>query len=303
MSVASFACRVPSGATVDRPIFVFGVPRSGTTVTLTLMAAHPDLAWSSQFTDRFPQLPELAFYSRIQDYDAVRRHLSRGSKLVPRPAEPYTLLNHVTDRVFTQPRPLTEADVTREAAQRYRNVVRKHLHWQGKARYLQKHTGFPRTRYLKAVFPDAKFVHILRDGRAVANSLARVGFFDGTMRSWWWGPMRAEFEQEFRSSGESPVVLAAITWKTLVDLIDVAMSELPSDSGLTVRYDELIARPQATMARLAEFCELDPSPAFDWRVRQVHVSGSDDQWRQLPRNEQLLLEASLADHLVRLGFS
>ncbi len=303
MHLASSAADHGPESSIDRPVFIFGVPRSGTTVTQALMASHPDLAWSSQFTNRFPEHPQLALLSRVLDVDSVRRRLSTRWWITPRPAEPYILLRYVTDSAFTQPRPLAEADVTPHAASRYRHVVRQHLHWQGKSRYLQKHTGFPRTRYLRTIFPNARFVHVLRDGRAVANSLVHVGFFDSMKGSWPWGPMRPEFEQEYLESGQAPIVLAAIWWKTLIDLIEPAMLELPSGHGVTVRYDELIVRPQETMAELAESCDLELSPVFSQRVRRIRVSGSDDKWKQLPREEQRLLEDSLGDHLARLGFS
>lgn len=246
--------------------------------------------------------PQLAAYSRVLDVDPLRRQLRSSWRITPKPTEPYKLLNYVTDSLFTQARPLAESDVAPRAVDRYRQVVRQHLRWQGKSRYLQKHTGFPRTQYLRTIFPDASFVHVLRDGRAVASSLARVGFFDGTLGSWWWGPMRPEFEQEYLQSGKSPIVLAAITWKTLIDLIEPAMAELPSGQGTTVRYDELIARPELTMDELARFCGLRASPMFDRRVRRVRIDGSDDKWKLLPREDRVLLEASLQDYLARLGF-
>lgn len=288
---------------IDSPILMLGTGRSGTTLALNLLACHPDVAWSSQFTNYFPRLPQLALYARILDIDPVRRRLPSSWRLTPRPSEPYKFLNYVTDGMFTQPRPLLGSEVTPATAKRYRHAVRQHLHWQGKSRFLQKHTGFPRTRYLQAVFPDAKFVHIHRDGRAVANSLVHVGFFDGTMASWAWGPMRPEFEQEYLESDRAPIVLAAIWWKTLVDFIEPAMAELPPDRGTTVRYDALIARPEETMAELAAFSGLDASPTFRRRVQQFHISGSDDKWKRLPEADQRLLEASLGDYLERFGFS
>lgn len=290
------------GPAIDRPIFFLGVPRSGTTLTLAMMACHPELAWASQFTNRLPTRPELALYSRILDLGIVRRALPTGWPITPRPSEPYVLLNHLTDHTFTQPRLLSASDVTPEVAARYRRSVRAHVHWQGKSRYLQKHTGFPRTAYLRAIFPDGRFVHILRDGRAVAASLTRVGFFDGTEDSWWWGSMRPEYEEEYARSGKSAIVLAAITWKTLVDLIEPAMDELPVGQGITMRYDDVLARPEETIEEVARFCGLDLVPTFWERMRRIRVSGSDDKWKQLPGEERRLLEASLEGHLDRLHF-
>ena len=302
MHLVSAAAEPSSDPSIDRPIFCLGVPRSGTTLTLAMMACHPQLAWASQFTNRVPTRPELAFYSRILDLDPIRRRLPAGSAVTPRPSEPYVLLNHLTDHTFTEPRLLDAEDVTPEVAARFRRSVRAHIHWQGKSRYLQKHTGFPRTAYLQAIFPDGRFVHILRDGRAVAASLTRVGFFDGTEDSWWWGSMRAEYEEEYLRSGKSAIVLAAITWKTLVDLIEPAMAALPPGQGMTMRYDDLLARPEETIEDVGRFCGLELVPSFWDRMRLIRVSGSDDKWKQLPSEERRLLEASLGGHLQRLGF-
>ncbi len=303
MLLASSAADYGTDPSIDRPILLLGTGRSGTTLALDLLARHPEVTWASQFTSRLPRLPYLACYSRMLDYDRLRRRLPTGWWVIPRPTEPNVLLRHVTDGVFTQPQQLLAADVTPSAVKRYRYAVRQHLRWHGKARYVQKHTGFPRVRYLRTIFPDARFIHVLRDGRAVAHSLARSNFFDGTMSSWWWGPMRPEYEQEYAESGEAPIVLAAIVWKTLVDMIESAMAELPPHQGMTVRYDMLITRPEPTLADLCAFSELEPSPVFDRRIREFRVSGSDEKWKQLPRAERSLLEDSLEDHLARLGFS
>ena len=50
-------------------------------------------------------------------------------------------------------------------------------------RLLIKITGWPRIGYLDEIFEDARFIHIKRDGRAVASSLLHVNFWRG-----WYGP-------------------------------------------------------------------------------------------------------------------
>lgn len=288
---------------IDRPLLLLGTGRSGTTLALELLGCHPELAWISQYTNRFPRRCELAFLSRIVDHDRLARLIPWEQKLRPRPVEANNMLRSVTDGRFWERRRLSASDVDEAVRRQYQTMVRRHLHWHGKGRFLQKHTGYPRTDYLRAIFPDGRFVHVLRDGRAVANSLLGVGFFDGTMESWRWGPMRPEFEQEYLASGRAPVVLAAIVWKTLVDMIRPAMDELPAGQGLTVRYDQILADPHRTLATILEFAELDPTPAFFTRVDRIGVAGSDDQWKRLPRSDREMLEASLADDLTRMGFA
>ena len=43
-------------ASVDRPIFFVGAPRSGTTVLFEIFAARDELAWPSQYLERAPGL-------------------------------------------------------------------------------------------------------------------------------------------------------------------------------------------------------------------------------------------------------
>ena len=46
---------MPANRTIDRPIFVIGSQRGGTTAILRRLSLHPDLAWLSNVTKRFPQ--------------------------------------------------------------------------------------------------------------------------------------------------------------------------------------------------------------------------------------------------------
>jgi omega-hydroxy-beta-dihydromenaquinone-9 sulfotransferase len=43
-------------------------------------------------------------------------------------------------------------------------------------RLLLKITGWPRISFLSEIFEEAKLVHTMRDGRAVANSMLNVRF-------------------------------------------------------------------------------------------------------------------------------
>ncbi|PPR21425.1 MAG: Gluconolactonase, partial [Alphaproteobacteria bacterium MarineAlpha10_Bin3] len=77
------------------------------------------------------------------------------------------------------------------------------------------------------VFPDARFIHVARDGRAVANSMVNVSWWDGTMDSWWWGDMDAADQAVLESCRHEPAVLAGVIWKTLMDYIADARASLP----------------------------------------------------------------------------
>jgi hypothetical protein len=224
------------------------------------------------------------------------------SRLIPQPTENYRLVRWATDGVFTIPRALTPQDVTDKAAQRMRYLVHQHLKGQGKSRFVMKFTGFPRVAYLNEIFPDALFIHVVRDGRAVASSLVRAPFWRGEA-SWGWGEMGEEFRKEYLDAGKNELILAAISWKMLMRHLVAACEHIPSGRFLQMRYDKLITNPLGRMREIAEFCQLPNSELFERRVTACPLISNDKKWRKLlTPEEQRQLEHSLRPALETYGF-
>jgi hypothetical protein len=290
-------------AAVERPIFIVGTGRSGTTLLLDLLAFHSDLAWFSNYDERFPALG-LGILARVHNLPFTQLLLERHSRYVPRPIESYRMLDRCTNGLFTQRRNLTESDATCETRERFHAVVRRQLRLQGKPRFVTKYTGLPRLSFVKEVFRDALFLHVYRDGRAVTNSLLRVDWWAGDESSWRYGEMPEEYRQEYEQSGRNPVVLAGIVWKTLMDAIEGECSCLPSGSVLRVRYDEMVRDAPAVMRRVADFCGLSWSPDFVRHVRSERISDMDTKWtRQLTQSDQELLQKVIGPALGKYGFA
>ena len=74
-----------SRAHVDRPIFVVGVPRSGTTVVFNTFAARPDIAWFTQHLNYLPRWPSVTVLARVTD------HFPRARKSILRSDDPTAL--------------------------------------------------------------------------------------------------------------------------------------------------------------------------------------------------------------------
>ena len=289
---------------IDRPICIFGTGRSGTTLFLDLVSRHPSLTWFSNYTNRFPKFPELAALSRVLDIPGVGTYLNPKWPLTPKPKEAVPLVRYLTNGTFTQPRPLTKQDATPETIKRYRHHVAAHIRFHGKDRFVQKHTGFPRIGYLSEVFPDAYFINVIRDGRAVVNSTMHIRWWDGTMKSWWWGSMNPNYQQEYLASDKEPAVLAAIIWKTIMDHNEEARAEVPTHRYFTVRYDRLVADPRETMAQVLKFSDLSPSSTFQKRIATVPVRDEDSKWkRQLTKDQIAKVEKCLDAHLARYGYT
>ncbi|MFO0687939.1 MAG: sulfotransferase [Myxococcota bacterium] len=287
---------------IDRPIFVIGTGRSGTTLFFHLLAMHPDLAWFSNFGNRWYRHAWPALLSRVRDVPGIDRFVELDRRFMPHPAEAYAILDELTNGAFTSDRRLGAEDVTPEVRDRFRRRVAAVMRYQGRTRFAHKHTGFARTRYLRTIFPDARFIDVYRDGRAVAASLARVDWWR-RLESWRWGPMRSDYAEEYLRSGRNPLVLAAINWKTLMDEIEDECRDLPAERLLRVRYDDLIADPHEVLSKVVRFAELRESPRFWRRIRRQELHENESKWRMdLDDQQREMLEKSLSLHLQKYGF-
>jgi hypothetical protein len=288
---------------IDRPIFVIGTGRSGTTLFFQLLGFHPDLAWFSTYGNYFYRQTWPALLSRVRDLPGIDRILPPEARYTPKPTESYGILNEVTGQLFTAERRLEASDATPEIAERFRRRVHAYLRLQGKPRFACKHTGFARTRFLRAIFPSARFIHVYRDGRAVANSLIRVGWWR-ELDSWHWGPMRPEYAEEYKRSGKDRLVLAAISWKTLMDEIEDECRDLPPEVLMRIRYDDLVGDLRSVLGNVLRFAELPDRARFWSRVERHAVHDFEAKWRtDLDARQRELLEKSLSGHLQKYGFT
>jgi hypothetical protein len=155
-------------------------------------------------------------------------------------------------------------------------------------------------KYLQAIFPDAKFIHVIRDGRAVANSLIHVPWWDGTMKSWWWGPMNPRYEQEYMASNQEPAVLGAIVWKTLLDFFEEETKVIPSVALMQVRFDKLVAETDRVMQDVLNFCGLPNSDVFQKRISVMTIR--KEKKPNFDPRVSTLMDECLGEYLVRYGF-
>jgi hypothetical protein len=290
---------------IDRPIFLIGTGRCGSSLLYRLLGYHPDVAWLSHYTARFGG--HFAALQRVHDLPGLQGWLPRatdakGSRLVPQPTEHYGLLRAATDGLFTAPRELRADEATPQAIARLRAMVGAHVAASGKPRFAMKHTGFPRVAYLRAAFPDARFVHVRRDGRAVASSLCQVDWWSGEGH-WGWGALSPDDLAAYHASGRHELVLAALYWKVLMRQLEAARDAVPTGQFHEVRYDALVADPVGVMTALAADLGLRPHPRFDARLAATPMRSDDTRWRRtLSAEEQELLEGVLHADLARWGF-
>lgn len=272
-------------------LFVVGCPRSGTNLLRTMLDRHPELA--------------LAFDTHF---------IPRVIELVNGPDDP-PLTPALVEGVIGYHRfrrlDLPEAVARRAAAQActYGQFVSalyaEYGKLRGKPMVGEKTPDYvlslPR---LHALFPWARFVHLIRDGRDVALSALQWA----TGRK---GPARSELWQE------QPVAVCALWWEHQVGTGRRDAGELPAGHYHEVRYEDVVVRPEATLEGVTAFLKLPfaaemlaPEPAGE--ESSLHVGPKQSRlaptpgmrnWRtQMPESDLELFEAIAGPLLSALGY-
>jgi omega-hydroxy-beta-dihydromenaquinone-9 sulfotransferase len=284
------------------PIIIVGTGRCGSTVFHHLLSKHSKLAWlPGALCRRFPQKPELQnLFNRGLDYPILGRVLGEGIA----PAECYPFWEYHC-RGFSAPyRDLVASDVTEKTKRRVRAAMSE-ITTEKRDRLLLKITGWPRIGFLSEIFEDAKFIHVIRDGRAVVNSMVNVYFWRGWEgpQDWGWGELSPAQKEEWERHDQSFVVLAALQWKILMDAVESAKTSLSKDNFLELKYEDLCSDPLDTFGTVTEFCGLKWTAGFEREIGKRELTNTNDRFKQdLTAQQQRDLEEVLGDYLRRYDY-
>lgn len=218
-------------ADVAEPAFPFfvGCGRSGTTLLRAMFDSHPDLAIPSEsyFVGNLGR--RAAVYERPAGFDA---ELFLTELLEISWVRQWGLPERALRRAFAA------APVTSFAAA-VRRVFRCYADAAGKARYGDKTPNYvARMPLIAGLVPEARFVHIIRDGRDVTTSFRRVPF------------------------GPTSAAEGALFWQSRVRGGRVAGQALGVHRYREVRYEALVEDPPAVLRDLCGFLDLP----FDERM-------------------------------------
>jgi protein-tyrosine sulfotransferase len=187
-------------------VFVGGAGRSGTTLFRAMLSAHPAL-WCPPERKLVPVLAD--FHAR--QAAAVSDDLREAG---------------IDEQALDDAAKAWLTSFLRANAPPGRRVAEKTPH------------NLLHTTWLARLFPRARFVHVLRDGHAVAESLVRQRWIDPTT-----GKL-VPYCRDLES--------AARYWATVVAAIRAQGAALPG-RYLEVRYEDLVEHPRASMERVLAF--------------------------------------------------
>ena len=247
------------------PVFIIGMPRSGTTIVFEKYVQCAQIGWLSNYSEMIPGFPAANLLCRVFDNRILSMRgrkkqygsVKPGNRYLPQPVEAYAFWDKYARHNFSVDFLLNEKASNAEIARVCKFIART-LYYQNKSRFVTKLTGPGRIRYLKSIFPEAKFIHVIRDGRAVIGSLMKVDFWraKGGYDAPFWSNGITNDDLAPWITNKHPAILAAIQWKKIVSTIRQDSSELNNDQYIEMRYEDFITDPDAETKRLYKYSGL-----------------------------------------------
>jgi len=268
---------------MNRPIFIVGLPRSGSTIFYSTLAQHPDLAYISQATKKFPRSLALTRLVMLVRQD---RRPTEGHRI-------WRKFVRAEDDSFRR------ADATSRCRAYYRDLVAMHCRLYGTTRFLSKYPrNVLRLPWLDEMFPDALFLHLIRDGRAVVQSTLEMRDSHGGREAFW--GIRPPGWRELLAL--EPLEAIALQWKTTIELARRSAAQFDSMRYLEVRYEDFCDRPADVLLRIGNWADLQWPGELLERVSSG-IDSRNYKWRErLGAAEIDRLEQMIGDLLRDLGY-
>lgn len=259
---------------IERPIFIIGAARSGTTF----------------LGDSLGAVPEISYHHEPVASKGASRHVYLGE--------------------------WSEEKAARYFRWVYRWLLRVNLN--GDLRFAEKtprnalHVGF-----LYRAFPDAQFLHIVRDGRAATLSLTKKPWLSDVRRGkkviyepggnpmgpyprYWTEPGR---EQEFADTND--VHRAIWGWRALTAGGIEGLKEVPEDRILRLRYEDLVGNPDEHADRVLDFLGIQAPESraiLHREFRKGHTASIDAWKKQLNEADLEVIDREAGELLRELGY-
>lgn len=343
-----------TGLTIP-PVLILSTGRCGSTMLSDLLNRHPQILSLSEFF--VPLGPEgfawqhpdgermwrtlttqsAALHAMLKDGHVVEEALYRydapGARFGPGDMPPImaVTLPHLTETpesLLDELEPAVRARRRMPLADHYRALFGDLAGKLGRRVWVERSGGtLMHAAKLLRLFPEARVIHVYRDGRDTAMSMSRHHNFRvlvGAMRQC--RRFGIDVRRSFRAARGSPVDVAMQRlvfrlldiektaalptledfgrfWSDLIEIGSQALSRLPPGRLLNVGFEDVQAAPRDRLSEIIRF--IDPSlEDAAWLDEVAAVPRpARSTFRSLPPDQQAALTQACAPGLERLGYT
>ena len=248
--------RHPNQSPPASPIFIVGCARSGTTLLQSLVASHPDIA-------SFPESKIFVDLVWMPEERSRRYALGLVSRQLRSTMESF--LDEVGHPELK--RKLPRLPLVNAYVHSFRCILAELTQLQGKSIWLEKTPEhLHRLKYIKNHIPEAKVVHIIRNGVDVVASL-----YDLAQRyPNHWGRIFKNVD---------------ICIKRWADDIAITHQYLGDPNHTLVRYEHLVEHPTDEIKRLCQFMgvQFNAEMTQNYRSTSSQLARSRETWKASTR--------------------
>jgi hypothetical protein len=303
--------RSPSGL-ITAPIIIVGNPRSGTSTLFATLFSHPDL-WSLH-SESLP----------ILDGPLHPRHRGWESNVATEADLDPDLGAHLKAEFFRRAGNLEKVPFGRfvpvkgrgkRTATRAISLVSRP--WKRPPLRLVEKTipNILRIRFLKALFPDARFVHLVRHPRQNIAAMYRGwrqerwhhdfplpdGFvIRGHQGRYWSFVLPPGWKSQH---GRTLMEVCAFQWAACHQRCLEDSTSLDPGAYIRIQWEDLIAHPAETLSELATWADLDPGPFNRFARGLPRINYRKDSTKQdVPWGEVETVLPQVADVAKHFGY-
>lgn len=227
------------------PVFLVGALRSGTTMLRLMLDSHSQLRVPFEFDFAVDSIQDDGRHPNVQQYlehlTSHRIFLAAGLESNPNLSYPELVTSYLEQARLRAEKPRVGATV--------------HRHFE----------------HLPDLWPNARYLHLVRDGRDVARSVIRMGW-----------------------AGNAYV--AADVWLEAERAWDKLCAKVPAERRFEVRYEELVQDPETVLQNVCNFLDLSFEPVMlEYADRTTYSPPSPTAAAGWDRDEEARREARLAE--------
>lgn len=253
----------------NSPLFIIGNPRSGTSLLRLILTSHscilipPECGFIIWLHEKY------ANWQITDNNDTIRVELFLNDLLACKKFDTWLLDRAIIEAQIHDNQPATYAELCCVVYSSFGLVAGKTLGiWGDKNNFHLNHLN-----ELLNLYKNARFLHLVRDGRDVACSYREV--------------MTAQSNSPYAPILETRIADIALEWSSNVMKIESFLSTMPSEAAMTIRYEDLVLTPSSIVMSICKWLslpfetdmlnfhqqnkikKLEPDLTIDWKKRTL----------------------------------